>query len=59
MRQTVVTHEEFMNSSRIILPRVGVGVGVGVRGGLGVPIQDQVSSLTVGAALRAIGLGNG
>lgn len=34
MRQTVAVHEEFMNGSRTILPRVGGGGGVGVRGGV-------------------------
>jgi hypothetical protein len=50
-------HERLMNESRTILPRVGGGVGV--RGRLGSSIQDQSCDLTVGAALRAIGLGNG
>lgn len=40
-------HEGFMNASRIILPRVGGGVGGGV--GLEDSFQDQSSNLAVGA----------
>lgn len=56
MRASRAVHESLMNGSGMILPRVGGGVGVGVRGGLGVgvSIQDQVDNLTVGAALLAL-----
>jgi hypothetical protein len=54
MRDYCAIHEPLMNESRMILPRVGGGVGVGGGLGVGVSIQDQVDNLTVGAPLLAL-----
>ena len=49
MRNLRAIHEGFMNGSRTILPRVGVGGGVGVRGG---DLGTAAFHLTVGADPR-------
>ena len=59
MRRSCGAHESRMHGSRAILPRVGVGVGVrgGVGGGFG-DLPNQVQNLTYGAnQLAQFGLG--
>jgi hypothetical protein len=50
----MTTHTQLTEPS--LSPPIRKGIG---REGKGIPLQDQVDNLTVGAALRAIGLGNG
>jgi hypothetical protein len=49
MSSTEVIREGFMNGSRTILPRVGVGERGGVRGGV---LTHPSAYLTVGATTR-------